>query len=210
MPINQMNTPTADSNARDIVSWGDVGPAIRHLRDRYPESKLYLRFRGHIILRRLYVGGHAGWSAMQPKDTINTIKWRANTWTWDALLNVARYCYWSNLFNQVVYTYFRDFSRGKSIEKSVLFPEILGNCPGACEYHLEPFYALDSLFGVKTNQLDLMEVFPIVATYSQDWLRLVSGQSEESLPGDLAVQIMERCAKHTREVVVDERVSHEH
>lgn len=196
--------PSVTFPATEIVAMKDVTPAIKLLRERYPEAKPYLRFRRDTIWRRLFVCGHGGWSAIQPRDTA---KWRADPP--DTLIDTVRYCYWSNLFNQVVYTFFRDYSKGKSLEKAVLFPEILGDCPGACRFHLEPLYALDSLFGVKLNRNELMQICPRVAADSKDWLQLVSGESEESLPDDIAARIMEKCIEYSHDHASDEGAGHE-
>ena len=113
-------------------------------------------------------------------------------------LRAARWLYWATLFSEVTYSEFRPFYSGISLEKKLLFPEIKGNCPGACQVHLEPEYAQSSLFGFSRSELDITNNDVGMWKDKVTWLCILANQEPTDVLTKTAENIAESCISYAR------------
>ena len=174
------------------VSLHELENEARRLASEFPESKAFLQFRMYAMRQRQNRHAlHGGRSVLiQPAD--------ARAWPSESeamVIDAARWCFWSNLFSQVVYTYYRDCYDGTTVAKRLLFPEIIGDCPGACRFHLDPITTVHLLFGLPSDAVELNREPEQFGRDAAKWLSVIS-RGRQGNDKDIAASVVGICRNY--------------
>lgn len=170
----------------------------RRLASEFPDAKAFLQFRMYAMRQRQNRHPlHGGRSVLiQPAD--------ARDWPSESeamVVDAARWCLWSNLFSQVVYTYYRDYYDGTTAAKRLLFPEIIGDCPGACRFHLDPITTVGLLFGLPSDAVALNKELEHFGRDATKWVSVISG-GKQGIDKDIAASVVRIC-RHDESICGD-------
>lgn len=154
-----------------------IDSVVASLATQYPLATDFLQFRLYARgnrIRRVRVHGGVN-ATIQPRDAQG---WKPESEA--ALRNAAKWLFAGTLFSEVVYTYFRSFFDGTNLTKQLLFPEVTGDCPGACGVHIEPRAAVKALLGIDLEHCEIVDSVALMETDAEKWLGLIAA----SMPVD--------------------------
>lgn len=154
-----------------------IDSVVASLATQYPLATDFLQFRLYARGNRIRRGRvHGGVNAtIQPRDAQG---WKPESEA--ALRNAAKWLFAGTLFSEVVYTYFRSCFDGTKLKKQLLFPEVTGDCPGACGVHIEPRAAVKALLGIDLEHCEIVDSVALMETDAEKWLGLIAA----SMPVD--------------------------
>ncbi len=98
-----------------------------------PEANAYICWRVALTQSRSSRRSNHGIWVIQPRDIAKDLT--------NSIIHpneLREWLYWTALFSQIVFTHHAGWYSDESIAKRIMFPEILGDCPGACMAHLPP------------------------------------------------------------------------
>lgn len=166
-----------------------IHSAVAVLATQHPLAADFLQFRLHARRNRISRGGlHGGVnSTIQPRDAQG---WQPESE--DALRNAAKWLFAGTLFSEVVYTYFRNYFDGTKFEKQLLFPEVTGDCPGACRFHIEPRAAVKALLGIDLEDCEVVDSVALMEANAEKWLGLIAVSMPIDGVRELTIAVIER------------------
>lgn len=166
-----------------------IHSVVALLATQYPLATDFLQFRLYARCNRIRRGRvHGGVNAtIQPRDAQG---WKPESE--EALRNAAKWLFVSTLFSEVVYTYFRNYFDGTKFKKQLLFPEVTGDCPGACGVHIEPRAAVQALLGVGLQPHEISDSIAVMEADAEKWLRLICNNMTDDVLQEMKVAVIER------------------
>lgn len=110
----------------------------------------------------------------------------------------ARWLYWASLFIQVLQKSHPGYVSNTSLERMLLFPEVVENDLSINKSTLKPFNAQGALFRLNLKELDLLAHGIDVNAPPVRWTEIISGQTQSDQMRRLTLSVTETCLEYTR------------
>ena len=143
-----------------------------------------------------YPGSNDWFISRFPIDGANPI---ASIGGRETQLTSARWFYWSNLFRRLLDQQHPETPMSPSLEKGLLFPEILGIHSATSPMPEASLRALQTLFGLELHELDLMRNGMDPDKPPVRWTEIITGQCSNEYLAQLTRTIALECLDTTRD-----------